>query len=288
MLAIPSEHARDWLTLGEAGVLSSVPQRMRVYHLKESVSFKARKNFPPVSQNVVKHWNFKDDALNGTTQQVNRQKSALNLSIADFDTDHKIAYFDDDDGLNTTTPNSCSCRDFNFVGNGRRKKFYPCKHIYRLCFELGSMTPKHFDHKMRERMAPKVSWEERVRQVLEHLKGLPRDETKWGSWHSEVHEEDYQIRRQLRAFDMVHRFPADVQKAKSGFIRDYETSLSTCTCPDFLERGVPCKHIYARAIIENHSLPVTVDDYLQNQGEVVAESERIFIPFYDSTSDSNG
>lgn len=47
---------------------------------------------------------------------------------------------------------------------------------------------------------------------------------------------------------------------KAGFVkvqgrrdRVYTVSLDRCTCPDFQERGLPCKHIYALAILRGYT-----------------------------------
>lgn len=36
-------------------------------------------------------------------------------------------------------------------------------------------------------------------------------------------------------------------KVQGRLDRVYTVSLDRCTCPDFQERGLPCKHIYALA-----------------------------------------
>jgi hypothetical protein len=41
------------------------------------------------------NWNFQDEAANSTTQQINRQKSARNLEILQFDPSEPCAVFFD-------------------------------------------------------------------------------------------------------------------------------------------------------------------------------------------------
>jgi hypothetical protein len=240
---------------------------MRIYVLNDDLSYgKTRRDFPPVSKNSFTEWDFGNGLLNGTTQQINRQKSALNQTILFIDAEQKMAFFDDrHDGLNTTTLKSCTCRDFNLAGNYPRKKFFPCKHIYRLCFELGLMIPTHFDHRMRMQMLPKLTWEERLQQTIQTLQNYPKDETRWGQWNEQIHRDQYQIRRQLRAFQIVQNSPIEVANFAEGIVGDYETNLKACSCMDFLDRRIPCKHIYCVAILSNESLPVTLQDFIEQQ-----------------------
>jgi hypothetical protein len=45
-------------------------------------------------------------------------------------------------------------------------------------------------------------------------------------------------------------------------IHRYRVALERCDCPDFDERGLPCKHIYAAALAEGIGLLLTRERYL--------------------------
>lgn len=96
---------------------------------------------------MLKNWDFKDPELNSTTPQINRQKSARNLTVISIDMHNAIGvFFDAKKGTkNTATLNSCDCIDFNFSGRSPRKTFKPCMHIYCLAIELGLLEMKYED-----------------------------------------------------------------------------------------------------------------------------------------------
>ena len=72
----------------------------------------------------------------------------------------------------------------------------------------------------------------------------------WDEWDESVHHKKGQYTRFHKALcDEItvvnRRYPATVQ-GSTGTL--YCTSLSTCSCPDFEKRGLPCKHIYRLAL----------------------------------------
>ena len=72
----------------------------------------------------------------------------------------------------------------------------------------------------------------------------------WDEWDESVHHKKGQYTRFHKALcDEVtvvnRRYPATVQGSTGAL---YCTSLSTCSCPDFEKRGLPCKHIYRLAL----------------------------------------
>ena len=74
----------------------------------------------------------------------------------------------------------------------------------------------------------------------------------WPAWDYSVHEDKAQIDRQNRA--MTYPFTFKINKAagtarfsSSTDLPFYETTLDHCTCYDFADRGLPCKHIYRLA-----------------------------------------
>src|SRR5437588_7962559 len=82
---------------------------MRFYVLDESTSFKARKIFPPANPNRLTNWDFHDESLNGSLQQINRQKSALNQTVAFLDAELRMAGFEDShDGFLPKSARPCS------------------------------------------------------------------------------------------------------------------------------------------------------------------------------------
>lgn len=74
----------------------------------------------------------------------------------------------------------------------------------------------------------------------------------WPEWDASIHEEQPQIERQGRAlsYPMGCKIFYDQRTARFSSTSDlpfYETTLSSCTCYDFQERKLPCKHIYRLA-----------------------------------------
>ena len=107
-----------------------------------------RKAYPLTVNHMLIEWDFSDEAANSTTQQINRQKSARNLGVREFDHSVPSAVFHDAGRKQThrATLLTCDCRDFNFAGSSPRKSFRPCMHIYRLAIELGLIEAKHLNH----------------------------------------------------------------------------------------------------------------------------------------------
>lgn len=69
----------------------------------------------------------------------------------------------------------------------------------------------------------------------------------WPEWDSAIHADDAQIERQGRA--MTYHFTFDVNGltgtgrfSSTSDLPYYDTSLSQCTCHDFQNRHLPCKH----------------------------------------------
>ena len=75
----------------------------------------------------------------------------------------------------------------------------------------------------------------------------------WPEWDSSIHADNAQIERQGRA--MTYHFTFDVNGltetgrfSSTSDLPYYDTSLSQCTCHDFQDRRLPCKHIYRLAV----------------------------------------
>lgn len=86
----------------------------------------------------------------------------------------------------------------------------------------------------------------------EKIYGRCRIIKNWADWDDSVHCDKSQIDRQGRAFTYPFTFEID-EKTKSArfsstsILPYYDTTLSSCTCFDFEERKLPCKHIYRLA-----------------------------------------
>jgi predicted nucleic acid-binding Zn finger protein len=208
---------------------------------------------------MLTNWNFQDEAANATTQQINRQKSARNLEILQFDaSEPRAVYFDPKRNTrNTATLTECDCNDFNLAGRAPRKEFKPCMHIYRLAIELGLIRAKYLDHDARYALASRLSREE-----MQRLQELSPDASQWGGWAAEVHASGIQRNRQYRAYLIYCDEYDAIRSTDNGWrIHDYNVLLNHCGCMDFFDRKLQCKHIYAAAIASKIGLPFTHMDY---------------------------
>ena len=75
----------------------------------------------------------------------------------------------------------------------------------------------------------------------------------WSNWDTSIHADDAQIDRQGRSMTYPFDFEINHDKETARFssttdIPYYETTLSHCTCHDFQERKLPCKHMYRLAV----------------------------------------
>jgi hypothetical protein len=122
---------------------------------------------------IILQWDYGDEAVNSTTPQINRQKSARNLVILDFDTSvPRVVLFDPRrDNRHSATLSGCDCKDFT-----RLKAPKPCKHIYRLAIELGLLEAKYLDRHALSSFTAGLTLEETQR-----LQRLPSDANEWGS-----------------------------------------------------------------------------------------------------------
>ncbi len=202
------------------------------------------------------NWNFRDKTINSGIQQVNRQKSALNLEVVEIDKKSKVGVFlDKKSGEITAHLTECECKDFV----GRMNVQYPCQHIYRLAMEMGLMEITHLDYRTKIAM---MSSEEGKAYYISRLQKIGRDYTQWGGWDLKVHKSIQQKVRQYRAYNMIEE---EKTTTPPQSIANYNTSLESCSCPDFQERKLPCKHIYRKALVENIELHESHDDYIRTR-----------------------
>ncbi|HTB85415.1 MAG TPA: SWIM zinc finger family protein [Candidatus Sulfotelmatobacter sp.] len=208
---------------------------------------------------MLDKWDFQNEVENSTTQQINRQKSARNLEIIQFDPSEPRGVFFDTkrNSKNTATLCECDCKDFNFAGQNRRNSFKPCMHIYRLAIELGLLEAKYLDRDARHSLAGFLSKEETLK-----LQGLSEDPSQWGGWASAIHASGIQRNRQYRAYLIYYEEKGVTETTSSGWtVHEYEVALNRCECGDFLDRRLPCKHIYAAALGSKIELPFKFSDY---------------------------
>lgn len=159
---------------------------------------------------------------------------------------------------NTATLARCDCKDFNFSGNAPRKTFKPCMHIYRLAMELGLLDAKYEDHRAKEARISQQKQEE-----TERLQALKPDLGFWGRWNKLVHEADIQKNRQYRSYFIMNDEADEVQTVGNGWvIHEYYVTLESCECADFISRFLPCKHIYAAALVSGIALPLTKEEFV--------------------------
>ena len=110
----------------------------------------------------------------------------------------------------------CTCRDFSI-------KRQPCKHMYRLMSDLGSFDINKF--------------------IPNPNCGIHY----WGGWDALIHDEPRQKDRKARLYEIEPDEITIDHKNMRAIIRGYTVTLDFCSCPDFNERRLPCKHIYRLA-----------------------------------------
>lgn len=75
----------------------------------------------------------------------------------------------------------------------------------------------------------------------------------WSDWDYSIHCDKSQTDRQGRAITYPFTFEINKHSQSARFsstseLPYYDTTLSSCTCTDFQERKLPCKHIYRLAL----------------------------------------
>ena len=75
----------------------------------------------------------------------------------------------------------------------------------------------------------------------------------WPDWDVAIHAEQPQIDRQGRSMTYPFSFRVSRKNRTARFsstsdLPYYDTTLSSCTCHDFQNRHLPCKHIYRLAV----------------------------------------
>lgn len=79
------------------------------------------------------------------------------------------------------------------------------------------------------------------------------DKINFGKWDSSIHEDVEQLTRYYEAKNSNMKYSINHVSKTANFIdkenEEYETTLDSCTCSDFKERQLPCKHIYKLAMM---------------------------------------
>ncbi len=164
----------------------------------------------------------------GQDKRIEKAKRAENTPL-NISVEEKFGKFGGSHGTYHTTLEYCECFDF-------KSRKMPCKHMYRLAIELGVID------------ADGVK-EDEVKQVLKNDTAVPGMISGFGCWAST--NSPGQWSRFDRSVDCIPEIiSSSMQKGQfigSGEI--YDTSLLICTCRDFEERQLPCKHIYRLAVL---------------------------------------
>lgn len=84
------------------------------------------------------------------------------------------------------------------------------------------------------------------------IKGRCKFLKDWPDWDIDIHEEKEQIERQTRSKSLKFGMSINGINNTGTFVSsmdipDYKTTLNSCTCEDFKERNLPCKHMYRLA-----------------------------------------
>ena len=88
-----------------------------------------------------------------------------------------------------------------------------------------------------------------IRNMSQDFASMPD----WSVWDESIHQSPGQFERMRRAVEEKISTLAYDPKRKMAKMRGsggevYLTSASRCSCPDFRERRLPCKHMYALAV----------------------------------------
>jgi hypothetical protein len=215
---------------------------------------------------TLRQWNFGSELEDQLSPQINRQKSARNLVVETFDLVGQSGVFFDLKRKNTHTAtlHGCDCGDFL----RQRKVVRPCMHIYRLAAELGLLELTEMDRNL-----ARVVDRERADGETQRLQSLLCSGDGWNYWPFEIHSSFVQLPRQWRAYQDAFVYKL-VQRSGGFFlVNGWPTSLRKCTCPDFSMRRLPCKHIYAVALMESIPLPLTREEF---DTAVKADEELVF------------
>lgn len=91
--------------------------------------------------------------------------------------------------------------------------------------------------------------------------------TIWQKWEETIHFQDEQLKRQKKAVesDITPLIIENGVGSFRGTKSDYVTTLSECSCTDFIRRNIPCKHMYRLA----HELNVFALSSVQSNLQII-------------------
>lgn len=154
-------------------------------------------------------WRKWPEEIHSEPAQQTRVKQLNDISvISEYDPVNQIAVYN----RFTVTPLNCTCSDF-------QKRQKPCKHMYYLMSELYNDA--------------------------EFFKAAYPKKDSWGNWDSKIHSVYNQQKRQNRIKDVVIEKINNEQQTAT--INGCSVTLGSCSCKDFQQRQIPCKHIYRLA-----------------------------------------
>ncbi len=81
-----------------------------------------------------------------------------------------------------------------------------------------------------------------------YQQSLKSDHFSWGGWKYDIHNQTDQERRQERASEFDEDNATVDYENQTAIVNGYNVTLSSCSCKDFQERRLPCKHIYYLAL----------------------------------------
>ncbi len=110
----------------------------------------------------IEAWENWPASIHQEPDQIKRQESAKKAETTPKEINDDYAVFKGSEKDYKTTLVSCTCVDF-----GRRKK--PCKHMYRLAFELGAFPMDYVDVDL------SIGIELRIGEAMKIINGLPDD-----------------------------------------------------------------------------------------------------------------
>lgn len=94
--------------------------------------------------------------------------------------------------------------------------------------------------------------------------------------NEKIHKSDEQIKRQVSARKVAIK--SIDRENNTGIINDYEVTLESCTCRDWMVRRLPCKHIYRLA----HELGL-----YRLPGKEILEAKEVVLPLNVMTELNN-
>lgn len=112
------------------------------------------------------------------------------------------------------------------------------------------------------------------------IKGRCKFLKDWTDWDIDIHEEKAQTDRQGRSVHYPFTFTIDEDKEVGRFsststLPYYDTTLSSCTCFDFEERKLPCKHMYRLAVELGYIEIINRDSFDKKAIEEIKSSDDI-------------